>query len=285
MRFGIKTAPQHTTWSDMLDVWRAADDIDAVRVGVELRPLLPDLLRLRRAVPRSLDDARGNGAGDASHPDRLPGYRHDLPPSGRPREHGRNRRHHLAAGGSTSASARAGTSRNATRTASAPAAQGTLRPLRRRGRGARAVVVAGDEQLRRRSTCSCATRAANRSPCSSRIRRSRSAGTGRHERCARSRVSRNSGTRPPASNTGRRASDTLEKRCAEIGRDPSTIDYSVNLRYDASAGPSALADSAAAFAAAGAEHGHRVSPGTAHAGRSRTHRAGPPTLRRLRSAR
>src|SRR3954451_24732478 len=28
MRFGIKTAPQHTTWNDMLDVWRAADDIE-----------------------------------------------------------------------------------------------------------------------------------------------------------------------------------------------------------------------------------------------------------------
>jgi F420-dependent oxidoreductase-like protein len=28
MRFGIKTAPQHTTWTAMLDVWRAADDID-----------------------------------------------------------------------------------------------------------------------------------------------------------------------------------------------------------------------------------------------------------------
>jgi len=28
MRFAIKTAPQHTDWHDMLDVWRAADDID-----------------------------------------------------------------------------------------------------------------------------------------------------------------------------------------------------------------------------------------------------------------
>ncbi|GAC1534851.1 MAG: LLM class F420-dependent oxidoreductase [Acidimicrobiales bacterium] len=28
MRFAIKTAPQHTEWADMLDVWRAADDID-----------------------------------------------------------------------------------------------------------------------------------------------------------------------------------------------------------------------------------------------------------------
>jgi F420-dependent oxidoreductase-like protein len=28
MRFAIKTAPQHTTWPAMLDVWRAADDIE-----------------------------------------------------------------------------------------------------------------------------------------------------------------------------------------------------------------------------------------------------------------
>jgi F420-dependent oxidoreductase-like protein len=28
MRFGVKTAPQHTTWAAMLDVWRAADDIE-----------------------------------------------------------------------------------------------------------------------------------------------------------------------------------------------------------------------------------------------------------------
>jgi len=28
MRFGIKTAPQHCIWQDILDVWRAADEID-----------------------------------------------------------------------------------------------------------------------------------------------------------------------------------------------------------------------------------------------------------------
>ncbi len=28
MEFGIKTSPQYTTWADMLDVWRAADDIE-----------------------------------------------------------------------------------------------------------------------------------------------------------------------------------------------------------------------------------------------------------------
>ena len=30
MRFAIKTAPQHTTWDDMLAVWQAADDIDLI---------------------------------------------------------------------------------------------------------------------------------------------------------------------------------------------------------------------------------------------------------------
>jgi F420-dependent oxidoreductase-like protein len=28
MRFAVKTAPQHTTWAAVLDVWRAADDIE-----------------------------------------------------------------------------------------------------------------------------------------------------------------------------------------------------------------------------------------------------------------
>ena len=28
MKFGIKTAPQHSTWASMLEVWQAADDID-----------------------------------------------------------------------------------------------------------------------------------------------------------------------------------------------------------------------------------------------------------------
>ena len=33
MRFAFKTAPQHTTWPGMLDVWRAADDIDVFESG------------------------------------------------------------------------------------------------------------------------------------------------------------------------------------------------------------------------------------------------------------
>lgn len=33
MRFAFKTAPQHTTWPAMLDVFRAADDIDVFESG------------------------------------------------------------------------------------------------------------------------------------------------------------------------------------------------------------------------------------------------------------
>jgi len=33
MRFAFKTAPQHTNWDDMLDVWRAADDIELFESG------------------------------------------------------------------------------------------------------------------------------------------------------------------------------------------------------------------------------------------------------------
>jgi F420-dependent oxidoreductase-like protein len=33
MRFAFKTAPQHTTWPDMLAVWEAADDIDVFESG------------------------------------------------------------------------------------------------------------------------------------------------------------------------------------------------------------------------------------------------------------
>ena len=28
MRYAIKTVPEHTTWQELLDVWRAADQLD-----------------------------------------------------------------------------------------------------------------------------------------------------------------------------------------------------------------------------------------------------------------
>ena len=45
--------------------------------------------------------------------------------------------------------------------------------------------------------------------------------------------------------------DTLYAHCADLGRDPAEITLSTHLRYEPDAGPSALADQAAAFADAG----------------------------------
>jgi F420-dependent oxidoreductase-like protein len=49
--------------------------------------------------------------------------------------------------------------------------------------------------------------------------------------------------------------DVLRQRCAEIGRDPAEITTSTHLRYDPSAGPSALAEQAAVFGEAGLDLG------------------------------
>lgn len=49
--------------------------------------------------------------------------------------------------------------------------------------------------------------------------------------------------------------EVLLGHCADVGRDPSTIECSVNLRYDPAAGPSALADDAARWAEAGVDVG------------------------------
>ena len=51
----FKTSPQNTTWSAMLDVWRAADHIELYESGLELRPLLPDLLGPGGPLPGGVD--------------------------------------------------------------------------------------------------------------------------------------------------------------------------------------------------------------------------------------
>ena len=47
--------------------------------------------------------------------------------------------------------------------------------------------------------------------------------------------------------------DVLWQHCADIGRDPAEIETSVNVRYEASAGPSAAAETAARWAEAGVD--------------------------------
>ena len=68
----------------------------ALRVGLELRPLLSDLLGPDRAVPRGVDDARRDGVGDAPHPPRRDGDGQHLPAPSGVGEDGRDRGCRLA---------------------------------------------------------------------------------------------------------------------------------------------------------------------------------------------
>ena len=70
MRFGIKTAPQHTSWEDMLDVWRAADEVELFETawnfdhfyplqGAKTAPVWRDGLPCRPWLRRLLASALG----------------------------------------------------------------------------------------------------------------------------------------------------------------------------------------------------------------------------------
>ncbi len=116
--FGIKTPPQHGPWADFLDVWRAADDIDDLRIGVDDGPLLPAHSPARRPPPGELDGARRPGPGNHTTAPRMHGQRHALSASGRHRQRRRDRSITSPADGSTSASVPGGSSRSPTPTAS-----------------------------------------------------------------------------------------------------------------------------------------------------------------------
>ena len=47
--------------------------------------------------------------------------------------------------------------------------------------------------------------------------------------------------------------EVLERHCADVGRDPSEIETSVNIRVDASTGPAEAAEAAARWAEAGVD--------------------------------
>ena len=232
-------------------------------------------------MPRGLDDARGDGAGDASHPHRLPGHRDDLPAPRSAREHGRDHRRDLR------------------------------RPARRRRR--RGLEPAGVRRLRDRAPAAAAsastasTRGSRRWCCCS--RRSTATSTARTCSCGSARCEPKPVQRPhpPIAIGGNGPTRTLrtvarfaqhwnstagidhwpaisavlDERCAEIGRDPSTIERSVNLRYDASRPVEAVAEQAAAFAEAGADIGIVYLPVPHTPAGARADRRRAPSARRL----
>ena len=92
MRFAFKTAPQNTTWRDMLAVWQEADDIELFESGWtfdHFYPILSDSAGpcLEGWVTlTALAQATSAVAGHAGH-------WHSLPASRGPGEHGRHPRH------------------------------------------------------------------------------------------------------------------------------------------------------------------------------------------------
>ena len=107
----------------------------AVRVGLDLRPLLPDLLRQHRPVPGGLDHPDRAGPGDDPPAHGHPGHRHPLSPPGHPGQHGDHPRHRVRRATRARASGPGGTRRSRGPTGSswarrASAATASRRPAR-----------------------------------------------------------------------------------------------------------------------------------------------------------
>ena len=64
MRFAFKTAPQNTTWRDMLAVWQEADDIELFESGWTFDHFYPIFSDSSGPLPGGLDNPYRAGAGD-----------------------------------------------------------------------------------------------------------------------------------------------------------------------------------------------------------------------------
>ena len=253
MRFAFKTSPQNTTWADMLAVWQAADDIERVRVGLDLRPLLPDLLATPTGpVPRGLDRrstalAQATDAAAA----RRAGHRHPLPPPRGAGQHGRHARHHLRRPARARHRRRAGTRRSP-----APTASSWARLTERFDRFDEACeVIVGlltqeTHRLRRRATTSSPTPAASPSR-SQRPHPPICIGGSGEKRTLRTaaRCAQHWNFAGGTPEEFARKRDVLHAHCADIGRDPAEILLSSHVRLRRRPGRTAAA--AAALGEAG----------------------------------
>ena len=118
MRFAMKTAPQHTTWPDMLAVWQAADEIELFESAWTFDHFYPIFSDSTGPclegwiTTTALAQATNAGCGGRARD------RHALPPPRGAREDGRDPRHHLGRPTRARDSAPAGTRRRRTPTAS-----------------------------------------------------------------------------------------------------------------------------------------------------------------------
>ena len=202
-----------------------------LRVRLDVRPLLSDLLRLHRPVPGGLDHADRAGPGHQAAAGRRARHRHPLPPPRRAGQHGRGARHHLRRPARTRHRRRlerGGVRRLRHRTGQH---QGAVRPLRGGLRGADRPAQPRRRRPSTASTTSSRTRATSRRARSSRTRRSASAAAARSARCRSPRKYADhwnfvGGT--PEEFAHKR--DVLAARCADIGRDPKEITLSAHVR-------------------------------------------------------
>ena len=254
MRFGIKTAPQHTTWSAMLDVWRAADDIDLFESAWNFDhfyPIFSDsdgpcleawtmLAAMAQATKRVRIGCQVTGM-VYRHPAVLANMAATVD---------------IVSGGRLDIGLGAGWNQQ-----ECDAYGIALPPLKERfdrfDEGVEAIILLLTQEHSTFDGTYVQLREARCEP--KPVQRPHppiviggNGPTRTLRTVARFAQQWNSTAgieHWPAIN------ETLEKRCAEIGRDPSTIERSVNLRFDPAAGASAIADQAAAFTHAGADIG------------------------------
>ena len=275
MRFALQDrTPEHDLGRTMLDGLAGGRRHRAVRVGLDLRPLLSDLLRPHRSVPRGVGRHHRAGPGHPAAPGRRARHRQPLPPPGRAGQHGGHARRHLG------------------------------RPARARHRrrlepgGVRRATASTCRRSRSGSTASTRRSRSSRS-CS---RETESNFDGQHYRCVDARCEPKPVQQPHppiciggggekrtlrsaaryaqhwnvpgrlASRSSATSVEVLEQHCADIGRDPSEIMTSTHLRFDGEDVGGLGGAASAEWQRRGPRPRHRLPPAAAHARRPRTDR-------------
>jgi F420-dependent oxidoreductase-like protein len=252
MRFGVKTAPQHTTWSDMLDVWRAADDIDVFESAWNFDhfyPIFSDsdgpcyeawtmLAAMAQATTRIRIGCQVTGM-IYRHPAVLANMAATID---------------IISNGRLDVGVGAGWNQQ-----ECDAYGIRLPPLKERfdrfDEGVEALILLMSQEHSNLDGQYVQLREARCEPKPVQKPHPPIAIGGNGPRRTLRTVARfaqhwNSTAGVEHWPTSKAI---LEKRCAEIGRDPATIECSANVRYQPDQGPSAVADGAAAFAEAGAD--------------------------------
>ena len=210
MRFAVKTAPEKTTWQDMLAVWRAADEIDLFEsawsfdhfepiYGDRSQPCLEGWTTLA-ALAQATSRIRVG----------VHGHRHALPAPRGAGQHGGVGRHRVGRpprAGAGRRLEREGGQRLRHRPAAGAPAHG---PLRRGAATSSSVCSPSPASATRASTSRSTAATASRRRCRRRTRRSASAAAARSARCGPSPAWPSTGT----TSAGRSTSSSACAACS-----------------------------------------------------------------------